>query len=197
MITASTEIKTAYGLFKVNYHLIKDNGFCISLTRGDVTSKNTLVRVHSSCLFSESFHTIDCDCNLQLENSMKLISSENSGIIVYSYEEGRGVGLENKIKALEVQRSKGLDTAQAFEELHFEVDPRRYYYVIEALHDLKVNKEIRLITNNPRKISQLADAGFNITDTVQLRYQVNSEIKEYLRVKKNKLGHTILDDLLR
>lgn len=188
-ITASTKLQTKSGQFNVNYHTIDDN-FCVSFSMGNLSQSNIPVRIHSSCLFSESILSIDCDCSLQLKKSFEFIS-KHGGIIVYLYQEGRGIGLENKIKAMELERTKNIDTAEAFKTLHFDLDPRNYNVAIQALKDLKVSKNIRLITNNPRKMKQLEDAGFTIVERVVLSYPKNKLIKNYLKVKKEKLGHKL------
>ena len=195
-ITASTILRTEYGEFKVNYHTFDNNEYCVSLSVGDLSQPNCLVRIQSSCLFSESFHTIDCDCNLQLEASMKKIAEEGRGVIIYSYEEGRGVGLENKIKALEIERTEHVDTAEAFKELHFELDPRQYEFAVKALKQLDVNNKIVLITNNPHKTTHVKEAGYEISDVLHLTYPLNEERRKYLKMKKNKLGHEIEDNLV-
>jgi GTP cyclohydrolase II len=194
-IISSTVLTTDYGEFNVSYHQEAEN-FCVSLYKGDLTQPNCVVRLHSSCLFSETLHSLDCDCNLQLSKAMETIAKEGKGIIVYLYQEGRGHGLSNKIKSMEIERVKGVDTVEAFTELHFDLDPRIYTVAINALKELKVNKEIRLMTNNPRKRKQLEEGGFIINDRVILHYPVNAQVKEYLKVKKNKLGHEIDEKLI-
>lgn len=189
-ISRSTQLSTDFGDFKVNYHTF-ESGYCMSLIKGDVAVPNTLVRFHSSCIFSESFHSIDCDCNLQLSKSMELISKEGRGVIVYTYEEGRGVGLENKIMAMEVERTENVDTVIAFEKLNFDIDGRRYDIAIQALRDLNVDRNIRLISNNPRKRTSLVQGGFNVIENVKLEYELNDIQRKYLEVKKNKLGHNL------
>lgn len=194
-ITASTLLPTRNGLFKVNYHNI-DGDHCVSFVMGDITKSNPLVRFQSSCLFSESFHSTDCDCSLQLDESLKLIGKEKRGVVIYTYEEGRGIGLENKIKSLEIQRTRMLDTVEAFEELHFDSDPREFKLHMHALNELNVNKEVRFISNNPKKRDKLSKHGYEIKENIQLVYPVNELIKKYLRVVKNKLGHSINEKLI-
>lgn len=190
MIRSSTILNTHYGDFRVSYHEINSD-FCVSLALGNIESPGSIVRLHSSCLFSEALHSIDCDCDLQLSKAMEVISKEGQGVIIYLYQEGRGLGLANKITAMEVQRTQLCDTVDAFNSLHFDLDPRRYDIAIKSLYELNVNKHIRLITNNPRKRKQLEEGGFIIDGKVGIEYPVNKVVREYLRSKKNKLGHEI------
>lgn len=195
-IVNSTHLITKYGKFKVCYHQFEKD-FCISVLMGNISRADCIVRLHSSCLFSESFNSIDCDCDLQLTNAMKLIGKEKRGVIIYLYQEGRGHGLVNKIKAMETERIHGIDTVEAFTQLHFDLDPRNYTIAISALKELKVNKNVRLISNNPLKIKQLEKGGFKVTDRVSLIYPTNRRVKKYLKIKKNKLDHEIEDKLIR
>lgn len=194
-IRATTILPTAHGEFKVNYHNF-DFGSGVSFSVGDLTQENTLVRLHSSCLFTESFHSKLCDCELQLSTSLQLIANENQGVVVYTYEEGRGVGLENKIRALEVERTEGLDTVDAYKKLGFKPDPRDYKVAVSILKDLQVGNKIRLITNNPRKQKGVEEGGFEVSELVALTYPMTERLRKYLRVKKDKLGHRISPSLL-
>lgn len=194
MIVSSTVLITKFGNFRVIYHRFL-NGFCISLSRGDLSKPNPLVRLHSSCLFSEALHSIDCDCNLQLSTAMKQIGKEKRGVIVYLYQEGRGVGLAKKIRSMEIERTKHCDTVEAFSQLHFDLDSRNYSIAIRALKELHVNKNIRTMTNNPRKRAQMEKGGFIVSKKVTLHYPVTPRVRKYLIVKRRKLGHE-LGDLL-
>lgn len=192
---SSTELPTKYGKFIVSYHKFK-KGYCISLRKGDIKKARTLVRIHSSCVFTESFHSELCDCKLQLSKSMELIGQEGRGVIIYSYEEGRGIGLDNKIKAMELERKKGIDTVEAFKQLHFDTDLRNHKDAVKALRELEISNTIRLITDNPHKIQKLKDAGFSV-EREEIKYPISSRVKKYLRVKKEKLGYFISDEMLR
>lgn len=194
-ITTSTIITTDYGEFTVSYHKFKE-GSCVSLSIGDLSEENTLVRLQSSCVFSESFHTFDCDCSLQLSKALDLISKVKKGVLVYRYEEGRGIGLENKIRSLYLERTDKIDTVDAFKKLGFELDPRDYKLAIKALVDLKVNKKIKVITNNPNKIKRLEDAGYEIVKRIVLQYPTTRQLRNYLKMKKNRMGHKISEDML-
>jgi GTP cyclohydrolase II len=187
-ITSKTKLFTEYGELNIAYHE-SNNDFCVTLSKGDFKN-DPIVRIQSSCLFSEAFHSIDCDCNLQLSNSIKLITENGNGVVVYLYQEGRGHGLDKKIKAMEVMNTLGYDTAQAFDCLKYELDPRNYQTAIEALKDLKISGKIKLISNNPRKVEALEKAGFEL-ERIKLTYPVNSKTRDYLKSKKEKLGHKI------
>lgn len=195
MIVSSTILNTQFGDFKVAYHEVGKN-FCVSLSCGDIHRPGSIIRLHSSCLFSEALHSIDCDCDLQLSKAMEIIAKESQGVVIYLYQEGRGLGLANKIKAMEVQRIKHMDTVDAFKSLHFDLDPRRYGIAIKALKELGVNEHIRLITNNPRKRKQLEKGGFIVDGKVGITYPVNKIVREYLKSKREKLGHEIEEKFL-
>lgn len=186
----STLLETAYGNFKLTYH--KQAGQeGVSLVMGDVTTGNPLLRIHSSCLFSEALCAIDCDCKLQLDRALELISSTGTGALLYIYQEGRGVGLANKIRAVETMRLDNCDTATAFEKLGFELDPRDYTLAMQMLMDLGFSKTIRLMSNNPRKFAALEKSDYKVVEHVPLSYEVNQTIHTYLKSKEAKLGHKI------
>ncbi len=185
-----TKIVTRFGIFNTTYKKV-ENQECVLLWTDNIQEhKRPLLRLHSSCLFSESFSALDCDCSLQLDESLSLLSREG-GVLVYLYQEGRGQGLDRKIKAMEIQREQGLDTHDAFQKLGYELDPRTYNFGIEALLELGISKNVRLISNNPRKQRQLEDAGFNVIERVSLSLEITPMIKDYLLIKRDKLGHDI------
>lgn len=187
---ATTILETKYGDFNVTYFDYAGvQG--VSMHMGSVRTGKPLVRVHSSCLFSEALCAIDCDCKLQLDAAIEMISDEGQGILLYLYQEGRGIGLENKIRAVEVMRTEGCDTAEAFKKLGLELDPRKYECVSYVLRNMNASKTIRLMSNNPRKASALEEAGFNVVETIPLSYDVNETTKKYLQSKQEKLGHHI------
>lgn len=191
MIYSSTILNTENGDFKVNYHEF-DTGDCLTLIKGEVDAVIPIfVRVHSSCLFSQSFHTIDCDCSRQLISSMEEISRRGRGIIVYLDQEGRGIGLKNKIKSMEYERLNKVDTSHAFNALGYgKLDYRDYTSAVEALKEIGC-KKIRLASNDPHKIKSLEEGGFEIVSREKLIYETNEHIDKYLDIKKKKLGHLI------
>lgn len=189
MIYSSTILDTEFGNIKINYHEYIE-GDCISLVFGDLDkNKDILVRLHSACLFSQAFHTVDCDCNKQLEASFKLMSKEG-GIVIYMDQEGRGIGLKNKIKSMEFERLNNVDTEIAFKNLFDKLDYRNYDIAGYALKELGI-KQVRIITNNPDKIKAVEKQGIKIKERVKLDYEITQKIQKYLNVKKKKFNHKI------
>lgn len=186
-ITSKTKLITEFGELNVAHHE-SNSGFCVTLSKGELKDE-PVVRIHSSCLFSEALHSTDCDCNIQLASAIKYIS-ENDGVVVYLYQEGRGHGLDKKIKAMDVMRNMKCDTAEAFRHLKYELDPRDYQIAIDALEDLGITNRVKLISNNPRKIKALEDSGFEVK-RLTLTYPLNESTREYLQSKRDKLGHII------
>ena len=151
--------------------------------------KFPLVRVHSQCLTGDVFMSQRCDCRAQLEFSLEKIAKEPSGILLYLPQEGRGIGLINKIKAYELQ-DDGLDTVEANNKLGFAADHRDYEFAAEAIKALGVN-QIRLLSNNPDKVAQLEKAGVRVVERVPCRPRTTHHSKSYLRTKQRKLGHIL------
>ncbi len=145
------------------------------------------VRVHSSCIFSEAFHAADCDCAVQLNAALKYIGA-NGGFVIYLYQEGRGLGLKEKIEAISIQSTENVNTAEAFSRLGHSSDPRSYDAVVEVLKELSVD-ELLLATNNPRKMSALEESGVNVVDRIRLDIETNSLMREYIQQKTEFLGH--------
>ena len=163
----------------------------IALVKGSFSAEDeVLVRVHSECLTGDSFGSLRCDCGEQLEAAMKLIEAEGKGVILYMRQEGRGIGLKNKIKAYGLQDREGLDTVQANERLGFAADLRDYGVGAQILHDLGVRK-MRIITNNPGKRAGIEGYGLSIVERVPLEITPNERNFQYLRTKKEKLGHVL------
>ena len=163
----------------------------IALVKGSFgPDDEVLVRVHSECLTGDSFGSLRCDCGEQLEAAMKLIEAEGQGVILYMRQEGRGIGLKNKIKAYGLQDREGLDTVQANERLGFAADLRDYGVGAQILHDLGVRK-MRIITNNPGKRAGIEGYGLSIVERVPLEIAPNERNFQYLRTKKEKLGHVL------
>lgn len=163
----------------------------VALVRGDISSgRDVLVRVHSKCLTGDVFHSYRCDCGLQLHAAMKRIAAEGRGVLVYLHQEGRGIGLANKIRAYELQ-DQGLDTVEANVKLGFKPDQRDYGIGAQILRDLGV-KSMRLLTNNPRKFIGLEGYGLSVSESVPLEVPPKNEAtRRYMKTKKDKLGHKL------
>ena len=147
------------------------------------------MRVHSQCLTGDVFTSQRCDCRAQLEFSLEKIAKEPSGVLLYLPQEGRGIGLINKVRAYELQDA-GLDTVEANRKLGFAADSRDYEFAAEALKSLGIN-EIRLLSNNPDKVSQLEKAGVHVVERVPCRPRTTHHSKSYLKTKQRKLGHLL------
>jgi GTP cyclohydrolase II len=159
----------------------------VALVMGDVHSAPPLVRVHSQCLTGDVFGSLRCDCRQQLEMALAMIAGEGSGILIYEQQEGRGIGLMPKLQAYELQDS-GLDTVEANEKLGFKADHREFALPAEMLKALEV-KEVRLLSNNPDKVAALESAGIRVVERVPCEVAASPQAEEYLKVKKEKLGH--------
>jgi 3,4-dihydroxy 2-butanone 4-phosphate synthase/GTP cyclohydrolase II len=163
----------------------------IALVKGEINGDApVLVRVHSECLTGDAFGSVRCDCGEQLDAALKMIDEVGSGVLLYMRQEGRGIGLKNKIKAYGLQDNEGLDTVQANERLGFPADLRDYGVGAQILHDLGVRK-MRIITNNPGKRAGIEGYGLKIVERVPLEITPNDKNLEYLRTKKEKLGHVL------
>ncbi len=186
---AEADLPTRYGPFKVlAYESILDHETHVALLRGDIgKGKDVLVRVHSRCLTGDVFHSARCDCGEQLEKALHRISKEGRGVMLYLNQEGRGIGLSNKIRAYALQ-DQGLDTVEANERLGFKPDQRDYGIGAQILGDLGV-KTMHLLTNNPRKFVGLEGYGLAVTRTVPLEVPASDTNRRYLKAKKDKLGH--------
>jgi len=188
---ASADLPTEHGAFKIYaYENQLDNETHVALVRGDISDgKDVLVRVHSKCLTGDVFHSARCDCGAQLDTAMARIAEEGRGVLLYLNQEGRGIGLANKIRAYELQ-DQGFDTVEANERLGFKADQRDYGIGAQILTDLGV-KTMRLLTNNPRKFVGLQGYGLAVSDTVPLEIPANESTRKYLKTKKDKLGHRL------
>jgi 3,4-dihydroxy 2-butanone 4-phosphate synthase/GTP cyclohydrolase II len=187
----SVRLPTDYGDFQaVAYRETLTGKQHIALVKGDVEGKeDILVRVHSECLTGDVFHSRRCDCGEQLEQALARIEQEGEGVLLYLAQEGRGIGLLNKLRAYELQE-QGLDTVEANIELGFKADAREYGIGSQILADLGLTT-IRVLTNNPKKISGISGFGLEVVSQEPIEVEPNDDNREYLETKRDKLGHTI------
>jgi 3,4-dihydroxy 2-butanone 4-phosphate synthase / GTP cyclohydrolase II len=190
-IVARAALPTRFGRFEVlGIEGRRDGDEAVAIVRGKLNSKKApLVRVHSQCLTGDVFTSERCDCRAQLEFSLRKIAKEPSGVLLYLPQEGRGIGLLNKLKAYELQ-DRGLDTVDANRQLGFAADSRDYEFAAEALKALRARR-VRLLSNNPDKVAQLERAGIHVAERVPCRPRTSRHSRDYLRVKKDKLGHLL------
>jgi 3,4-dihydroxy 2-butanone 4-phosphate synthase/GTP cyclohydrolase II len=188
---AEARLPTEFGDFRVvAYNNDVDRREHVALIKGDVDGQeDVLVRMHSECLTGDVFHSLRCDCGQQLHTSLRRIEEEGQGVLVYMKQEGRGIGLLNKIRAYQLQES-GADTVEANELLGFPADLRDYGIGVQVLLDLGI-KSMRLMTNNPKKIIGLQGYGLSVTEQVPITVTPNRHNASYLRVKREKMGHMI------
>ncbi len=188
---AEAKLPTKFGEFRIiGYRsLVSDEEFVV-LARGIFKPESPeLVRIHSQCLTGDVFGSIKCDCGQQLEAAMKLIAEEGCGAIVYQQQEGRGIGIINKIRAYALQ-DEGAVTIEANERLGLDVDLRRYEQCAEILLDLGLDC-VRLISNNPEKIRTLRDCGIEVVERVPLSIEYHQNLTRYLKTKRDEMGHFI------
>lgn len=178
-------LETRHGKFKVSY--LEHEGQQAVLIKTENLTETPFVRIHSSCVFSEAFHADDCDCALQLNAALDYIE-KNSGIVIYLFQEGRGVGLDLKIKAIELEQRDGVNTAEAYEKLGLHQDPRCYLAAIEILKKLDIQKVI-IGTNNPNKRKALEDGGIQVSHIIDLEIPETQKISTYRQRKADALKH--------
>ncbi|MCB1090533.1 MAG: GTP cyclohydrolase II, partial [Verrucomicrobiae bacterium] len=186
------ELPTDYGTFGLNLYqsTLNESEHHLALVKGQIDPEvPILVRVHSECLTGDVFGSRRCDCGTQLHTALEQIEEAGAGVLVYMRQEGRGIGLVNKIRAYKLQQ-EGLDTVEANEKLGFPSDLRDYGLGAQILHDLGVRK-IRLMTNNPRKVVGLEGHDLEIVEQVPIRSSANPHNEKYLQTKKEKLGHLL------
>jgi 3,4-dihydroxy 2-butanone 4-phosphate synthase/GTP cyclohydrolase II len=193
----SVRLPTAYGEFTaVAFREVNTRRHHVALVRGEVEgAEDVLVRVHSECLTGDVFHSLRCDCGEQLEHALRRIGAEERGVLLYMAQEGRGIGLLNKLKAYELQES-GLDTVEANLALGFPDDAREWGIGNQILADLGLTT-IRILTNNPRKLTGLEGYGLRVVEQVPIEMEPNAENLRYLAAKRDKLGHRLHHQDLR
>ena len=188
---ATAKLPTKRGDFRIaGYRSLTSDEEYVVLYKGELNGEvPTLVRIHSQCLTGDVFGSIKCDCGPQLHTTMEMIEAEGSGAIVYQQQEGRGIGIINKIRAYALQ-DEGSDTVEANEKLGFEVDARDYQQCAEILFDLGLCK-VRVISNNPDKLAALERAGLQIVERIPIEIDAEQPAAHYLKTKKEKMGHLI------
>ncbi|HMO79160.1 MAG TPA: GTP cyclohydrolase II [Pyrinomonadaceae bacterium] len=188
---AEAQLPTRFGKFRIiGYRSLTSSEEFVVIAKGEFEKDiPTLVRIHSQCLTGDVFGSIKCDCGPQLHRAMEMIEAEGRGAVVYQQQEGRGIGIINKIRAYALQ-DDGADTVEANEKLGFAVDARDYRQCAEILFDLGLCK-VRVISNNPDKLKALEDAGLQVVDRIPMDIRTEEPAAHYLRTKKEKLGHLI------
>ena len=186
---ASARLPTEFGEFDIHvYESPRETH--VALVRGDLgDGDDVLCRVHSSCVTGDIFHSERCDCGPQLEAALERIANEGRGVLIYLNQEGRGIGLANKIRAYKLQE-QGADTVEANERLGFPADLRDYRVALEMLSDLGV-RSVRLMSNNPKKLEGLAGDGLAVNERLPIEIAATAATQHYLRTKKHKLGHIL------
>jgi len=188
---AAARLPTEYGPFQVYaFENVIDRQTHIALVCGDIgDGQDVLVRVHSQCLTGDVLHSIRCDCGAQLQTAMQRIAAEGRGVLLYLHQEGRGIGLVNKIRAYELQ-DEGFDTVEANERLGFKADQRDYGMGVQILRELGV-RSMRLLSNNPRKLVAIEGYGLSVSEWVPIEIPASESTRRYLKTKKDKLGHRL------
>jgi 3,4-dihydroxy 2-butanone 4-phosphate synthase/GTP cyclohydrolase II len=197
-VVAGASLPTGFGNFRIFGIEGKPGEEAVAIQHGKIASgangndqQAPLVRVHSQCLTGDVFASQRCDCRAQLEFSLRKIAKEPSGLVLYLPQEGRGIGLINKLKAYELQDA-GLDTVEANRKLGFADDARDYEFAAEALKSLGI-QAVRLLSNNPDKVTQLEQGGIRVVERVPCRPRTSHHSKSYLRTKQEKMGHLLPD----
>jgi GTP cyclohydrolase II len=189
---AEADFPSRFGHFRIYGFEGRTDGVVeesVVLKMGDIEGDPPLVRVHSQCLTGDVFHSLRCDCRAQLELALKTIASEGRGLLIYEHQEGRGIGLMNKLRAYELQ-DQGADTVEANEQLGFEADLRGYALPGAILRHFGL-RAVRLMSNNPEKIEALERAGVSVTERVPCLVTPMDSTEDYMRTKKEKMGHLL------
>ena len=188
---AEANLPTEFGPFRiVGFRSTTSDEEFVALVKGEIKPENPiLVRIHSQCLTGDVFHSLKCDCGPQLERAMEMVQEEGSGIIVYQLQEGRGIGIVNKIRAYALQ-DQGADTIEANLQLGFGIDEREYDQCAEVIKLLGARR-LRLMSNNPDKLRALRDAGLEVVERVPLEVKAKEPAFKYLLTKKEKMGHLL------
>ena len=188
---ATARLPTEYGEFDIHvYENLLGGETHVALVLGEIGGgANVLTRVHSACLTGDIFSSVRCDCGAQLHTALQRIAAEGRGVILYLNQEGRGIGLSNKIRAYALQ-DLGFDTVEANERLGFPADSRNYRVGVQILRDLGV-RSTRLLSNNPKKLSGVTGVGLEVSERLPIEISASSSSRRYLQTKKDKLGHLL------
>lgn len=191
---ASTRLPTVFGVFDLNgfERANVDKGeteHALLLMRGDLRNQAPLLRIHSQCFTGEVLGSLRCDCRGQLELAMSAIADEGSGLVIYEYQEGRGIGLMAKLKAYALQ-DEGLDTVEANHALGFDTDCRDFTLAVAILHEIGIDR-VRLMSNNPQKVDALTKGGIEVVELIGCEAPPSPYALSYLRTKKKKMGHSL------
>ena len=188
---AEANLPTEFGPFRIlGFRSTTSDEEFVVLVKGELApDRPTLVRIHSQCLTGDVFHSLKCDCGPQLELALEMVQEEGLGVIIYQHQEGRGIGIINKIRAYALQ-DEGADTVEANERLGLDVDSRRYEQCAEIFRDLGLSR-LRVLSNNPKKIRALEECGLEVVERVALEVEAAEPAMRYLRTKKERMGHLI------
>lgn len=188
---ADARLPTEFGEFRIaGYKSLTSDEEFVCIYKGDLKENAAIpVRIHSQCLTGDVFHSIKCDCGPQLQHAMETIEKEGRGVIVYQQQEGRGIGIINKIRAYALQ-DEGADTIEANLRLGLDVDAREYHQCVEILRDLGVRK-VKAMSNNPEKLRAMRDGGLEIVERVPIEFKPSKDTEKYLSVKKFQMGHLL------